>query len=38
MVKVEVDNFDVKQIAQSGQCFRMNEIGPGGPGGDLPLR
>lgn len=27
MVKVEVDNFDVKQIAQSGQCFRMNEIG-----------
>lgn len=29
MVKVELENFDVKQIARSGQCFRMNEIKPG---------
>lgn len=24
-----VKNFDLKQIAQSGQCFRMNEVKPG---------
>lgn len=29
MVQVNLDNFSVKQIAQSGQCFRMNEIKPG---------
>lgn len=28
MVQVNLDNFSVKQIAQSGQCFRMNEIKP----------
>lgn len=29
MVKVKFDNFSVKQIAQSGQCFRMNETETG---------
>ena len=29
MVKVEHENFSVKQIARSGQCFRMNEIETG---------
>ena len=29
MVKVEHENFSVKQIARSGQCFRLNEIETG---------
>lgn len=29
MVQVNLDNFSVKQITQSGQCFRINEIKPG---------
>lgn len=27
MIKVKVTNFDIAQIAASGQCFRMTEIG-----------
>lgn len=29
MVKVQHENFSVKQIALSGQCFRLNEIETG---------
>ena len=25
MITVELDNFSLKQICQSGQCFRMRE-------------
>ena len=27
-MKIKNKNFDIKQIAESGQCFRMNPIGP----------
>lgn len=26
MINVQIDNFDLQQIADSGQCFRMNRI------------
>lgn len=29
MVSITVDDFDLGQIAESGQCFRMNYIGKG---------
>lgn len=29
MVTIHPNNFSVRQIARSGQCFRMNEIEPG---------
>ena len=29
MITVHPENFSVKQIARSGQCFRMNEIDTG---------
>lgn len=28
-MKLTVSNFDIKQIAESGQCFRINETGDG---------
>lgn len=30
MISITVNNFDLGQIAESGQCFRMNYIGKGG--------
>ena len=29
MVSITVNDFDLGQIAESGQCFRMNYIGRG---------
>lgn len=29
MISITVDDFDLGQIAESGQCFRMNYIGKG---------
>ena len=29
MVKIQVDNFSLKQISDSGQCFRMREESDG---------
>lgn len=27
MISIEIENFDIRQICDSGQCFRMEEIG-----------
>lgn len=29
MITLEIENFDIEQIANSGQCFRMYELGNG---------
>ena len=29
MITLEIENFDIEQIANSGQCFRMYDLGNG---------
>ena len=29
MITIEINHFDLRQIAGSGQCFRMNCLKPG---------
>ena len=29
MITIEINHFDLRQIAGSGQCFRMNCLEPG---------